>query len=77
MATKLKHQNQDNQNGGGNVVALVRCTAQGCNKKAELMTFCHEHYDWFKFGLINKHGERPSDFDKKYLAYQKHHKKAS
>lgn len=76
MATKLKHQQQENQ-GGGNVVSLSRCTAQGCGKKTDLLTFCNEHYDWFKFGLINKQGERPTDFDKKFMAYQKHKKHAA
>ncbi len=77
MATKLKHQQQEQQGGGGNVVALTRCTAQGCTKKQELMTFCGEHYDWFKFGLINNKGERPTDFDKKFMAYQKRKKQAA
>jgi hypothetical protein len=40
------------------------------------MNFCKEHYDWFKFGLITKEGKRPTDFDKKYTAYMKHHKAA-
>ncbi len=78
MSTKLKHQPTESAAaGGGNVVALGRCTAQGCSKKPELMTFCKEHFDWFKFGLITKTGERPTDFDKKYIAYQKQHKKAA
>ncbi|MCM2280662.1 MAG: hypothetical protein NDI61_02310 [Bdellovibrionaceae bacterium] len=76
MATKLKHQQQDSQ-AGGNVVALSRCTTQGCNKKTDLLTFCNEHYEWFKFGLINKKGERPTDFDKKFIAFQKHKKQAA
>lgn len=75
MATKLKHQTQDSS--GGNVVSLSRCTAQGCNKKSDLLTFCNEHYDWFKFGLINKQGERPTDFDKKYIAFQRQQKKTA
>ncbi len=78
MSTKLKHQQQDAApQAGGNVVSLGRCTTQGCSKKPELMNFCKEHYDWFKFGLITKTGERPSDFDKKYIAYQKRQKKAA
>ena len=70
MAQKLKHQ-QSEGGGDSNVLVLNRCIAQGCSKKAELMTFCKEHYEWFKFGLITKKGERPSDFDKKYMAFKK------
>lgn len=75
MATKLKHQHQD-QTQGGNVVAMVsKCTAEGCSKTADLMTFCKEHYDWFKWGLVTKAGKRPTDFDKKYQAYMAHKQK--
>lgn len=70
MATKLKHQAQAN-NEGSNVIALSKCAAEGCSKRSEKMSFCTEHYDWFKFGLITKEGKRPSDFDKKYQAYKK------
>ena len=54
-----------------NVVPLSSgtCTVEKCGKKSERMNFCAEHYTWFKEGLINKKGERPSDFDKKYQAY--------
>jgi hypothetical protein len=71
MSTKLKHQgNQPSE--GGNVLSLSRCACEGCNKKTDLMNFCSEHYDWFKFGLITKEGKRPTDFDKKYQAFRKH-----
>lgn len=69
MATKLKHQPQQAE--GGNVVGLNRCTCEGCNKRAEMMNYCKEHYEWFKFGLITKEGKRPTDFDKKYQAFMK------
>lgn len=76
MATKLKHQAQQPNSGeGGAVVSLSKCCAEGCTKKTDILTFCQEHYDWFKFGLITKTGKRPSDFDKKYTAYQAHNKK--
>lgn len=73
MSTKLKHQQTAGQS-SDNVTALPsRCSAESCSKKSELMSFCKEHYDWFKFGLLTKEGKRPVDFDKKYLAYQKKH----
>ena len=75
MSTKLKHQPSgapESSNGGGsNVLPLSRCSAESCSKKSEIMNFCNEHYAWFKFGLVNKEGKRPSDFDKKYTAYMK------
>ncbi len=42
------------------------CMAEGCKKKITRMHFCDEHFEWYKEGLINKRGERPSDFDKKH-----------
>lgn len=54
-----------------NVVSIsaTNCSVDKCGKKTERMGFCSEHFAWFKEGLINKKGERPSDFDKKYQAY--------
>lgn len=75
MATKLKHQKP--QSGPDNVVSIVRCVADGCGKRADRMTFCSEHFDWFKFGLITKEGKRPTDFDKKYQAFMSMKKKAA
>ena len=76
MATKLKHQaQQQSSNPGAAAVPLSKCCAEGCGKKTDILTFCNEHYDWFKFGLITKAGKRPSDFDKKWTAYQSHGKK--
>ena len=74
MSTKLKHQGQEQKQGGGdNVTALgsAKCCYDGCSKKSELTNFCREHYDWFKFGLITKDGKKPVDFDRKFQAYQR------
>ena len=77
MSKKLKHQDNNEAQGGGNVVAMpTRCKAQGCNKKSDRMDFCNEHYEWFKFGLLTKMGEKPIDFDKKFISFQKHKKAA-
>jgi hypothetical protein len=70
-----KKQEQAN-GGGGDVVVLSRCVADGCAKKSERMNFCTEHYDWFKFGLLTTAGKKPSDFDKKMQAFMKHKKAA-
>lgn len=55
-----------------NVVQMTTstCCVEKCGKKADRMNFCPEHYAWFKEGLVNKKGQRPLDFDKKFQAYQ-------
>lgn len=61
--------------GGDNVVHLQRCPV--CGQKPVKAGFCEEHFMWFKFGLVNKKGERPVDFDKKFMAFQKRIKKVA
>ena len=51
------------------------CIVEKCGKRTDRMNFCTEHYAWFKEGLINKKGVRPSDFDKKFQAYSTRTKK--
>lgn len=50
----------------------THCKSQGCKKPEAKFTFCGEHYEWFKFGLINKAGAKVRDFDKKWDAYVAH-----
>ena len=45
------------------------CKCGGCKKPQDRFTFCTEHYEWFKFGLITKMGVKVSDFDKKFDHY--------
>lgn len=45
------------------------CGAQSCKTKSTRFSFCDEHYDQFKFGLINKHGAPVPDFEKKFGHY--------
>jgi hypothetical protein len=52
------------------VVGSEACKCGGCKKPQARFTFCDEHYEWFKFGLISKVGDRVPDFDKKYDHYQ-------
>jgi len=42
------------------------CKYTGCRKTVAKFSFCAEHFNWFKFGLINKSGEHVPDFDKKF-----------
>ncbi len=54
-------------------VVAERCKCQDCKKESARFSFCTEHFDWFKFGLITKKGEKVSDFERKFehfLAYQ-------
>jgi hypothetical protein len=77
MATKLKHQQPAADNAPASTVAPItggKCSAEGCKKNSAKLNFCDEHYDWFKFGLITKAGKKPTDFDKKFTAYQNHRK---
>jgi hypothetical protein len=49
------------------------CAAQGCKHMPSRFSFCDEHYDHFKFGLIKKDGQLVPDYEKKlghYLAYK-------
>lgn len=62
--------------------AVENCKSEGCKKPEAKFTFCAEHYEWFKFGLITKMGKKVGDFDKKidhyhsYVAKQKSYKAA-
>ena len=50
-----------------------KCACSGCKSTAHRFSFCTEHYEHFKFGLITKKGQPVSDYDKKighYQAYQ-------
>ena len=63
--------------------SVAHCKCVGCKKTEARFTFCDEHYEWFKFGLISKTGQKVPDFDKKfdhfqaYLAKQKQYAKAA
>ena len=62
---------------GGSVTPMnTTCTVEKCTAKADRLGFCKEHYTWFKEGLVNKKGQKPSDFDKKYQAYMMRKKAA-
>ncbi len=64
------------------VVGAEGCKCDTCKKPQDRFTFCNQHYEWFKFGLITKEGKKVSDFEKKFDHYtaflekQKHYKAA-
>ena len=53
-------------------VGAEGCKCGGCKKPQFRFTFCSEHYDWFKFGLITKAGQKVSDFEKKFDHFTAH-----
>lgn len=67
MSEKKEKQNNPIPN---NVVAMPkRCPV--CGGKDQRAGFCEEHFMWFKEGLINRKGEKPKDFDKKYASFMR------
>ena len=61
-----------------NVVPMsTNCCVDKCGKQADRMNFCPEHYMWFKEGLVNRAGQKPTDFDKKYQAFMTKKKSAA
>lgn len=58
----------------------IHCKFKGCKHNPAKFGFCGEHFDEFKFGLINKHGEWVPDYEKKvdqFKAWKKANKKAA
>ncbi|MBS1959404.1 MAG: hypothetical protein JST80_08035 [Bdellovibrionales bacterium] len=50
------------EEGGG----TEHCKCEGCKQTQSRFTFCANHYEWFKFGLITKEGKKVGDFEKKW-----------
>lgn len=46
-----------------------QCVAQSCKGSEQRFSFCNEHFDQFKFGLIKKDGFPVPDFEKKFEHY--------
>lgn len=67
MAKKTQGSSDSVEN--ANVVNLSRCASESCNRRTERDSFCLEHFDWFKAGLITKKGIKAKDFDKKYRQF--------
>ncbi len=53
------------------VSSIDRCPVEACGKGQKKLQFCEEHFMWFKEGLVNKRGEKPRDFDKKFQNYKR------
>jgi len=48
-----------------------KCAYIECKKKPDRASFCNEHFDWFKAGLITKNGQKSPDFERKFYNYNK------
>lgn len=63
---------KEQQQAGPKVMDMPRkCKGEACSKKDSRFGFCDEHYMWYKEGLINKHGQKVLDFDKKMQALER------
>lgn len=61
---------QPQQQQQGKVVEMPKkCTAEGCKNKDVRMSFCQEHFAWYKEGLITAKGKQVKDFDKKFQSF--------
>lgn len=58
-----------------NSSSLGTCLAGGCKKDSRRFGFCDEHFEHYKFGLINKNGQPVPDYDKKIEHFLAHTKK--
>lgn len=57
--------------GAPNNVIELPSACPVCASKVKRAGFCEEHFLWFKEGLINRKGEKPKDFDKKYQNFMR------
>lgn len=48
----------------------LHCKFKGCKHNVSKFGFCSEHFEQFKFGLVNKNGEYCPDYDKKVDQYE-------
>jgi hypothetical protein len=68
-----KPEGHEGKKGKGHAPMPGGCTAWGCKSPEKRFSFCDEHYEQFKFGLIKKSGEMVPDYEKKfehYMAYK-------
>ncbi len=65
MSGKDKKHGKEDSTGG-----FSPCKFKACKHSPSKFGFCSEHFDQFKFGLINKVGEYVPDYDKKIDQYE-------
>lgn len=51
------------------VLKIEKCIGAECKSNAKRFSFCSEHFEQYKFGLINKKGQPVPDFEKKFGQY--------
>lgn len=55
---------------------IEKCTAQACKSNGIRFGFCDEHFEQYKFGLINKKGQQVPDYEKKFEHYKAYQQRA-
>lgn len=70
MAKPGKNGSESQQPQGASAgVTVLSCPYKACKSKPQQFGFCGEHFQQFKFGLINKKGEHVPDYEKKFGHY--------
>jgi len=75
----MSNENKGKKPAGGppnNVIEMPKACPV-CGGKAHRAGFCNEHFLWFKEGLVNRKGEKPKDFDKKYQHFMRKQQQAA
>ncbi len=44
----------------------LKCQVKECKTGPSRFGFCKEHFDHYKFGLVNKEGRKVSDYERKF-----------
>lgn len=73
MASPKKEAPQTHPGAPVGAAAPEKCGVNGCKSKVASFGFCSEHFEQYKFGLINKKGQNVPDYEKKfehYVAYR-------
>lgn len=66
---------KDKKHGKEEASGFSPCKFKACKHNPSKFGFCGEHFDQYKFGLINKHGEYVPDYEKKIEQYEDFKKK--
>lgn len=63
MASDAKKNPKADASGTGG--SKVGCLVTGCKGQDSRLGFCAEHFEHYKFGLVNRKGEKVPDYEKK------------
>lgn len=54
-----------------------KCLQGHCKRPTVRMSFCPEHFDEFKFGLLRKDGSQASDYERKFEHFQAYKRRSA